>query len=401
MVVGQGYVGLPLALKVAKSGYSVLGLETHDRRLKSLRDGSSYIEDVSDEELRDALNSGNYSPTNQFHVVSGAKFVIFCLPTPLDPDNCPDLTILLDAIKNTSSFLSPNSLVISESTSYPGTLRNQIVPLVSSFNNSCLFFAVAPERVDPVNIFYKQEEVPRLVAGTNSEATLLAKKFYESIGYKVVTTSTPEIAEAAKLLENTFRQVNIALVNEFAKLSHAMGINVREVIEAASTKPYGFMKFSPGPGVGGHCIPVDPHYLTWISREHGFEPDLVKLANRINEEMPNYIVNRFIKLFEGKITQKRVLVAGLAYKHGVSDFRESPALKIISILQSLGAHVSWYDPLVKEYLGEESRSLAAPFDGIIMTLPKLDLPLDQWLVDGVKVFDCTGFYGIRAGLTQL
>lgn len=401
VIIGQGYVGLPLAVLAANSGYLVVGIENDFSRLDSLQNGKSYIEDVRDAEIGEILLSGRYQATDDYRSISDANYVIFCLPTPVDGENQPDLSILIGAIKKAAPHISRGSVIISESTSFPGTLRNLIAPELASSNSDSIYLGVAPERVDPANVSFTHHEIPRLVSGLNEQATNLVKEFYESLGMKVFATSTPEVAEAAKLLENTFRQVNIALINEFAKVSAAMGIDAREVIEAAATKPYGFMKFNPGPGVGGHCIPVDPHYLTWISRQYGFEPRLIELANKINEEMPLYVITRFQQLFPEGIVGKQILIAGIAYKAAVSDLRESPALRIMSELEDLGANVSWYDPLVSAYKGVESSSLNATYDGVIVTLSNLKLPIKNWISNGVKIFDCTGSHRNFHGVHQL
>ena len=400
-IIGQGYVGLPLAVLATNSGYSVIGIDNDVSKIASLKNGKSYIEDVQDAEVSNMLGKGQFLPSIDYNLISEAQYVVFCLPTPVDSENQPDLSILLTAVREASSFIQKGSVVISESTSFPGTLRNLIAPEFSALGENSVYLGVAPERVDPANDSFSTAEIPRLVSGLNEKATEIVKEFYETLGMKVIATSTPEVAEAAKLLENTFRQVNIALVNEFAKTSAAIGIDVREVIEAAASKPYGFMKFNPGPGVGGHCIPVDPHYLTWISRQHGCDSSLVELANRTNEEMPLYVISRFRALFPRDLIGKKILVAGIAYKAGVSDLRESPALEIINQLVSLGANVSWYDPLVVEYEGEKPSNLNEIYDGVIVTLPKLNLPIDHWVNSGAKIFDCTGYYRNFKGLYQL
>ena len=400
-IVGQGYVGLPLAALTSNAGYLTIGIDTDQFKVIALKSGRSYIEDVADTDVQQMLASGFYQPSSDYKLISGADIVVFCLPTPVDNDNQPDLSILLDAVNKASMHIGEGCVAISESTSYPGTLRNLIAPAIKARAKHKVHLGVAPERVDPANNSFKPNQIPRLVSGLDSEAIKLVKEFYESLGMPVFTASTPEVAEAAKLLENTFRQVNIALVNEFAKVARALGIDVREVIEAAATKPYGFMKFSPGPGVGGHCIPVDPHYLTWISKKHGFDASLVELANQINYEMPKYVTNRFAELFPDGISGKSILVAGIAYKHGVSDLRESPALKIIALLKDMGAEVFWFDPLIKEHKSEVSSNFDRNYDGILVTLPNLELPFGRWISSGVKVFDCTGFYREFEGLHQL
>jgi UDP-N-acetyl-D-glucosamine dehydrogenase len=401
-VVGQGYVGLPLALKAADCGYSVTGIEINRSKFTKLINGISYVEDVPSDRLKKFLDSGVYTPVDNFCSVKYASIVVVCVPTPIDNSNEPDLSILISAIKSVAYEIMPDSLLISESTSYPGTLRNIIKPTVdveSEFSDRILF-AVAPERVDPGNINFSHENIPRLVSGLSHQASLKAKKFYESLGAPVVLTSTPEIAEASKLLENTFRQVNIALVNEFTQIMHKLRIDTREVIDAAATKPYGYMRFQPGPGVGGHCIPVDPHYLTWIARKNNFEPALISLANNVNENMPSYVVARLQNLLNRPLEGTEILVAGLAYKAGLSDYRESPSLKIISLLRRNGSNVSWCDPLVEEWENGPS-SMDKSFDAVIITLPNLDLPMELWRSLGIKILDCTGTYGISPEIEQL
>lgn len=403
-IVGQGYVGLPLAVAIAQAGYKTFGIEINKQRYTKLRNFEFNIEDVNPEVLRNVSLTGGYTLLQNYESISISDVVILCVPTPIDFENQPDLRALIDAVTNVGKRIVKETLLISESTSYPGTLRYAIKETLEkhlAISSNLVNLAVAPERIDPGNKEYSSLNTPRVVSGLTSNSNKIAKEFYESIGMSVISVSSPEVAEAAKLLENSFRQVNIALVNEFAQLSHALKINVREVLDAAGTKPYGFMKFSPGAGVGGHCIPVDPYYLSWIARQHGFTPKLLDTANKINHEMPEYVVKRFTKFFPETIVGKKILIAGVAYKQGLSDFRESPSIKIIDLLQQIGAQVKWHDPLVRDFRDEIRGELHESYDGVVLTLPSMDLPMNDWIRKSIKIFDCTGYYRDVIEINQL
>lgn len=403
-IVGLGYVGLPLALSCVSAGYHVFGVDIDQGKIESLSRGESYIEDVPSSDIKQATKAGLLSFSNFFPDVSKCSIVVICVPTPVDVNHDPDLSMLELAARGIAPHLQVGTLVISESTSYPGTLRNFIKPKIcsnSSLRENEIFFAVAPERVDPGNKSFNHLNTPRIVGGLDEDSLILASNFYRTITPEVVQVSQPEVAEAAKMLENTFRQVNIALVNEFSKIGNVMKFDVHEAIEAASTKPYGFMKFVPGPGVGGHCIPVDPYYLTWISRQFGFTPELIEKANQVNREMPNYVVERF-RMFHGESKiNLRILIAGMAYKPGIADLRESPATQIYERLKELGYSVDWYDPVVESYLELPRANLGETFSSVIITLRGLHLPINEWLAAGTKIFDCTGEFREYQEIEQL
>jgi len=298
-IVGQGYVGLPLAIAAVESGWKVVGVDLSVTRVLTLNKGESPIEDISNQRLQNAIAGGLYVATTNFKDIAEADVIVICVPTPLDSDRKPDLQPLLSAVRSIEPYVKTGALVVSESTSYPGTLRNEIVPIFSqtkTYTDREIFFAVAPERVNPGDQIWNQKNTPRLVGGLNNESVLKALDFYSSICNSVVCVSSPEIAEAAKLLENTFRFVNIALIHEFTQICENQSIDVHQVIDAASTKPYGFMPFRPGVGIGGHCIPVDPLYLTWWANQSGKQANLVKVADEVSQAMPTYVASRVMML---------------------------------------------------------------------------------------------------------
>ena len=400
-IVGQGYVGLPLAIQASKRGFKVVAIEQDQSRLRSLRYGVSYIEDVTSEEIRAAIDSGNYQATSDFSEISSCSAIIVCVPTPITLEKNPDLGNLINAMQSIATYISPKSLVVSESTSYPGTLRQVIEPIFKGSNKSPskIFFAVAPERINPGGSNFLN--VPRVVSGLDEESSRKVYELYSNLGFEVILASNPEVAEAAKLLENTFRQVNIALVNDFAKIMHKLQINTREVIEMAATKPYGFMRFDPGPGVGGHCIPVDPHYLIWAGKQVNYESSFIISAIGINDEMPYYVISRIEDLIKDALLGRRILIAGIAYKRGISDLRESPAVELISGFKSKGASTFWYDPLVESFEGELPASIDAAYDIVVITLPGLELPINKWIDAETVIFDCTGHYASFPEVNQL
>ena len=344
-IIGQGYVGKALGLAASSAGHQVIGIENDPVKLKGLSSSLSY--EVS----------GDYSK------VSSSSIVVISVPTPLDKKREPDLSFIKSACQSLKEVLDSPVLIINESTSFPGTLRNVIAPILGSKH----LYASAPERIDPANEVWGIENTPRLVSGLSDEATKRAIEFYRSFCKEVIPVSSPEVAEAAKLFENTFRQVNIALVNEFAQIAGALGISTVETIKAASSKPYGFMPFMPSIGVGGHCIPVDPSYLSFAARQAGIDASFIDLANKVNALMPEYIAARIEKLLGGKIAGKKIQIAGISYKADVADTRESPALALIAKLRELGADVSWHDELVGACNGEKSSKLEAVDLGIIAT----------------------------------
>jgi UDP-N-acetyl-D-glucosamine dehydrogenase len=350
-IVGLGYVGLPLAVAFAEAGHEVVGLEVDARKVESLGEGRSHIEDVPDSKLGPLAN---FKATTNPTELASCHAVIVCVPTPLTGSREPDLTYLLDSAATLSQILQPQQLVVLESTTYPGTTRERLLPILEESGMSAgsdFHLAFSPERIDPGRTDFTVRTTPKLVGGLTAACAERARELYGSICEQVVVVSTPEAAELAKLLENIFRSVNIALVNELAQLCDRLGIDVWEVIDAAATKPFGFMRFDPGPGMGGHCLPVDPFYLAFKAREHDFYPEFIELAGKVNQVQPAFCVERVERALNdvGKpVNGSRILILGVSYKAGVGDVRESPALKIARLLRALGGEVSYHDPHVPE-----------------------------------------------------
>ena len=403
-IVGQGYVGLPLAMAAVDAGWNVIGIEKSTERVEQLNSGSSPVEDISDERLVKAISAKRYAASNNPADVEHASVITICVPTPLDEARNPDLELLESATRDIAPYLSDETLLVSESTSYPGTLREVIIPLVNSLKPSSkikIYFASAPERVNPGDPIWNQKNTPRLVGGVDDESQKRALAFYNSICDSVVATSTPEIAEAAKILENTFRLVNIAMINEFTQICSAQGINVHEVIDAAATKPYGFMPFRPGVGIGGHCIPVDPLYLTWWARKSGQVASLVERSDQIANLMPIYVAERALALVKGSKASPKVLIMGVAYKPGVGDVRETPASALRAALVARGAEVAWVDPLVPLWEGTTPVNEAWDCDVAIVATNQPGLDVKSLLARGIPVLDCTNNYGEQAGVELL
>ena len=403
-IIGQGYVGLPLAMAAVDAGWTVIGIEKSASRVEQLNLGSSPVEDVSDSRLVKAIKENRYAASNNPVDVSHASVVTICVPTPLNDAREPDLELLESATKDIAKHLSDQTLLVSESTSYPGTLRDVIIPIVDSLKptaTTTLYFASAPERVNPGDPVWDQKNTPRLVGGIDEESQERALAFYNSICDSVVATSTPEIAEAAKILENTFRLVNIAMINEFTQLCSAQGINVHEVINAAATKPYGFMPFRPGVGIGGHCIPVDPLYLTWWARKGGQVASLVERSDEIANQMPIYVAERALALNQGSKDTPKVLIMGVAYKPGVGDVRETPASALRAALVARGAEVAWIDPLVPIWEDTKPVTDAWDCDVAIVATNQLGLNVNSLVERGIPVLDCTNNYGELAGVELL
>ena len=411
-IVGQGYVGLPLAMAAVDAGWSVIGVEKSAARVAQLNSGSSPVEDISDERLAKAIAENKYFASTNPADISAALVVTICVPTPLDDARNPDLELLESATKEIAPYLASGTLLVNESTSYPGTLRDVIIPIVNSLKTSSvkdLYFASAPERVNPGDLVWDQKNTPRLVGGIDAESQSRALAFYNSICDSVVATSTPEIAEAAKILENTFRLVNISLINEFTQLCSAQGINVHEVINAAATKPYGFMPFRPGVGIGGHCIPVDPLYLTWWARKGGQVASLVEQSDEIASQMPVYVAERALSLAVGVSLGEtlgsnqalRVLILGVAYKPGVGDVRETPASALRDALVARGADVAWVDPLVPVWEGTQPVTEAWQCDVAILATNQPGMDVKSIIARGIPVLDCTNNYGDLAGVELL
>lgn len=403
-IIGQGYVGLPLAMAAVESGWEVLGIDIFEEKVNKINAGHSPVEDISNSQLKDAITSGRYKATTDFRLIEDATVVTICVPTPLNVNRKPDLSFLRNAITDISPHLTNETLVVSESTSYPGTLREVIIPLINSLkpkSTTKVYFASAPERVNPGDAVWHQKNTPRLVGGIDDLSLAKALSFYESICDLVVSVSTPEIAEAAKLLENTFRLVNIAFINEFTQLCYTAGINAQEVIDAASSKPYGFMPFRPGVGVGGHCIPVDPLYLTWWARQNGSKATFVEIADSINYNMPKFVAERTLSMIDSSVTSPKVLLLGIAYKPGLSDVRETPVSELRKILTSQGVEVAWHDPLVKYWEGTDPVNLDWDCHVAILATTQPGMSIDLLLGRGVQILDCTNSYPNVKGVFPL
>jgi UDP-N-acetyl-D-glucosamine dehydrogenase len=377
-IIGQGYVGRSIAHAAVGTGHSVVGFDVNSDVVSSLK------------------ISGDFKATTEAALIGHAEVIVIAVPTPLDGVRKPDLSAVHEACKTIIKNVKKPLLVINESTSYPGTLRNEIALVIEKASGLGHLYASSPERVDPGNEKWTQKNTPRLLAGLTPEATKLARQFYSSFCDEIIEVSTPEVAEAAKLFENTFRQVNIALVNEFAQISDALDIPTREVLDAAATKPFGFMSFQPGPGVGGHCIPVDPSYLAYVAENVGVPAEFIKRANQVNLGMPAYVVSRVAKEV-GSLKGKKVVVIGVSYKANVSDTREAPAALVIEELKKLGAEVSWHDSVVGTWNGQKSSELKG-FD-VAIVVTKHDVVSESEIKASASyVFDCTGSIKGVAGL---
>jgi UDP-N-acetyl-D-glucosamine dehydrogenase len=389
-IIGQGYVGLTISA-FASIQNEVIGFDNNKEIVDQLNQGVSHIEGVSSESIKDSIKNGKYLASSNPKDIAGSDVVVIAVPTPLTDDRKPDLRFIEMACKSIAENLTGPALIINESTSFPGTLRNLIKPLIDKLSIEPLdhWYAISPERVDPGRTDWDQSNTPRLFAGLTKEATDRTREFYSSFCNNLVEVSSPEVAEAAKLFENTFRQVNIALVNEFAQISHALGIPVIETLDAANTKPYGFMKFSPSAGVGGHCIPVDPTYLAYLAAEKGVPATFIERANSVNLEMPRYIVSRVQKDNGGTLEGKNVQVIGVAYKPNVADVRETPAELVVNELEKAGANVSWHDDVVGKWNGKSSSKLGGAEIAIVVTRHR-NLSDSQILSAAKYVFDTTG-----------
>ena len=367
-IIGLGYVGLPLALTFAKNGFKVKGIDIDKERIARLNKGDSYILDVTSGEIKEAMKDGGFTVTADFSHIKKMDAVIICVPTPLYKTKEPDVSYIVAAVDNIKKYMNRGQIVVLESTTYPGTTEEVMLPILESGGlkeGKDFYLAFSPERIDPGNAKYQTKNTPKIIGGISDNSTGIAKLLYEQAIDSVIPVSSSKVAEMVKLLENTFRIVNIGLVNEIMLMCDKLGINVWEVIDAAKTKPYGFMPFYPGPGVGGHCIPIDPIYLSWKARMHGFEARFIDLASQVNSEMPHHVVDKIIEGLNGwckPLKCSRVLLVGVAYKKDVKDLRESPALEIIDILKKRGALISYYDPYLP-YLKIDGINLkSVPFD---------------------------------------
>lgn len=384
-VIGLGYVGLPLALELSKAGYRVVGIDVNAGIIDKVNAGNSHIGDVRDTELAEQVKKGLLHATSNFESLKSVDCIIICVPTPLDMNKQPDMGFIKSAINSVAQYFHRGTLVILESTTYPGTTEELLKPVFEKQSGlECekdFFLAFSPERVDPGNDVFKTKNTPKVVGGIGKDSTELAAALYGNVlEGGIFQVSNPTVAEMEKILENTYRNINIALVNEMAIICEQMKINIWEVIDAAKTKPYGFQAFYPGPGIGGHCIPLDPFYLTWKAREYDYHTRLIELSGEINEYMPQYVIERIYRIlnrFRKPINGSKVLLLGIAYKADVSDYRESPALKVIELLEEQGANISYYDPYIQELSYKNSSYVNTPLtaealkqsDLVVITTP--------------------------------
>lgn len=368
-VVGLGYVGLPLAVEKAKAGYKTIGFDVQAEKVQMVNDGHNYIGDVVNEDLKEIVASGMLSATTDFSFVKNVDFIAICVPTPLDEHQQPDISYVRESAKSVAQYLKRGTMVVLESTTYPGTTEELIKPILEDGSGlKCgedFYLGFSPERVDPGNLIYKTKNTPKVVGAIGKDATeVIAEMYRHVLEGDVHEVSSPAVAEMEKILENTYRNINIGLVNELTILCHKMGISMWEVVDAAKTKPYGFQAFYPGPGLGGHCIPLDPYYLSWKAREYGFHTSMIEASGMINDRMPEYTVDRCAEALNDRfgkaLKNTKVLILGVAYKNDIDDYRESPALNVIKNFKKRGAEVVYFDPWIpkfKYHNGEEMEGL--------------------------------------------
>ena len=348
-VIGLGYVGLPLAIEFVKSGYDVTGIDVDINKINSINSGQNYIADIDDNILKKAVENKNFSATNDFSIVKSMDCISICVPTPLNKQKDPDISYIVSVMEEIKIYLHSNMALILESTTYPGSTKELILPYIkdNQFHiGKDFFLCFSPERIDPGNKIYNTSNTPKVIGGITSNCTKIGSLLYGSIVDEVIEVSSTETAEMVKLLENTFRAINIGLANEIAIMCEKLGVNAWEVIDAASTKPFGFMKFSPGPGLGGHCIPIDPHYLSWKLKTLNYEARFIQLAGEINTNMPNHILSMIstgLNQVEKSLSKSKILIVGVAYKKDINDTRESPAIDIIQLLINSGAELDYFD----------------------------------------------------------
>ena len=387
-VVGQGYVGLPIAVCAAEAGYVVKGFDIDEKKIKNLKNGVTDSPEVSSDKILQLQSEGKINFSSNILEHADSSIFIIAVPTPLDDNHKPDLKYLKKACELIAKVVKPNDLIINESTCYIGTLRDLVKPIIYNLSGlGDIDYAVAPERIDPGNETWSVHNTPRIIAGLTDQATRRTVEFYSDFCSVIKSVSKPEVAEAAKLLENTFRQVNIALINEFSEIANRFNFSAHEAINAAATKPFGFMSFYPSIGVGGHCIPVDPSYLAFSAESVGAETKFINLANLTNSSMPKVISKRIQIFLDGNLSGKKIQIVGITYKPNISDIRESPALDLMNELKSLGAIVSWHDPFVTTYNDQLSSELNSEIDlGLIIT-PHDQIDFSPWKQSGIKVLD--------------
>ena len=404
-VCGLGYVGLPLAVDKARHGFKTIGFDVQQEKVDLVNAGQNYIGDVVDAELAELVQSGMLSATTDFSKVCDVDFIAICVPTPLDAHQQPDISYVKNSTIEIAKYLKPGTMVVLESTTYPGTTEELVKPILEEGSGlKCgedFYLGFSPERVDPGNLVYKTSNTPKVVGAIGDDAAEVISMVYRAIlEGDVHTVSSPAVAEMEKILENTYRNINIGLVNELAILCNKMGINIWEVIDAAKTKPYGFQAFYPGPGLGGHCIPLDPYYLSWKAREFGFHTSMIEASMMINDRMPEYTVERSGKILnrhKKALNGAKVLVLGVAYKQDIDDYRESPAIHVINEFHKTGANVDFYDPFVPKYrekgqwfegLKEISPEIIRAYDLVIITTGHTTVDYEMVCSAGVPVFDC-------------
>lgn len=403
-VVGLGYVGLPLAVEKAKAGFKTIGFDVQDEKVKLVNEGHNYIGDVVDNDLKELVNNGMLKATTDFSFVKDVDFIAICVPTPLDAHQQPDISYVKSSTEEISKYLTKGTMVVLESTTYPGTTEELIKPILEEGSGlKCgedFYLGFSPERVDPGNLIYKTKNTPKVVGAIGKDATEVIATMYRAVlEGDVYEVSSPAIAEMEKILENTYRNINIGLVNELTMLCNKLGISMWEVVDAAKTKPYGFQAFYPGPGLGGHCIPLDPYYLSWKAREYGFHTSMIESSMMINDQMPEYCVERASKILNRHakaMNGAKVLVVGVAYKQDIDDYRESPALRVIEVLKRERANVDFYDPWIAEYKykGEKhqgikdiSPEIIAEYDLIMITAAHTNVDYDMIQKNAVAIFD--------------
>lgn len=403
-VVGLGYVGLPLAVEKAKAGFKTIGFDVQQEKVDLVNQGHNYIGDVVDDDLVELVNAKQLSATSDFSFVKDVDFIAICVPTPLDSHQQPDISYVKDSTIAISKHLKPGTMVVLESTTYPGTTEELIKPILEEGSGlTCgedFYLGFSPERVDPGNKQFKTKNTPKVVGAIGKDATeVIAKMYREVLVGDVHEVSSPAVAEMEKILENTYRNINIGLVNELAILCDRMNISLWEVVDAAKTKPYGFQAFYPGPGLGGHCIPLDPYYLTWKAREFGFHTSMIEASMMINDKMPEYCVDRAAKVLnraKKALNGSKVLVLGVAYKADIDDYRESPAIDVIEILQREGANVDFFDPYIpkfrahgKEYVGiaDISPEAIASYDIVFVAAAHTNVDYDMIEQNAKAIFD--------------
>jgi UDP-N-acetyl-D-glucosamine dehydrogenase len=364
-VIGLGYVGLPLAVEIVKSGYTVVGIDLHEGKIESLKNGQSYVQDIANETLQECLATERFLPTSEYRVIGELDAISICVPTPLSPNQDPDTSYITNVVEQIKTYMRQGLLITLESTTYPGTTDELIgreLEKLGYVTGVDFFLCYSPERVDPGNRKFNTYNTPKIIGGTTDRCIELGTLLYGNLVKTVVPVSSPKVAEMSKLLENTFRSVNIAFMNEMAMMCDRMGINVWEVIKAASTKPFGFMPFYPGPGIGGHCIPLDPMYLSWKAKGYRFHSQFIEIAQSINDNMPDYVLNKtaqVLNIYAKAINSSRILILGMAYKPDIDDLRESPGLEIYELFKKSGAQVDYFDPYAQSFLDKKGQVVSS------------------------------------------